>query len=222
MFAPHPDDETFGCGGTIAKKISEGYEVLVVVMTDGRYAFLNVLGLDADPTPEQLKKIRQEEVKRATKILGVPEDNLVFLDFVDGTLENSKKEAEEKVVEILQENHPDEVYIPYKRDGHSDHRAAYKIVKNALKKVGGSPVCYMYSITHRFARFGRFIDAFLAFLFRCKKVCVDVSEFLHVKKLAIAEFKSELTVVSVRQHKPVIASTEKFEKEKEMFYVTKI
>jgi len=158
-------------------------------------------------------------VKRATKILGVSEGNVVFLDFVDGTLKDDQREVEEKVVQILRENRPDEVYIPYKRDGHPDHRAAYKIVKNALKKLGGSPVCYMYSITHRFARVGRFIDGFLDVLFRNKKIYVDVSEFLHVKKLAIMEFNSELTAVSARQHKPIIASIGKFEKEKEIFLI---
>jgi LmbE family N-acetylglucosaminyl deacetylase len=217
VFAPHPDDETFGCGGTIAKKISEGHEVYIVIMTDGRYAFLNVLGIKNDPTPEDLKEIRLEEVKRATKILGVPEDNLVFLNFVDGTLKDNMKDAEEKVVSILREKGPDEVYFPYRRDGHPDHRAAYKIIKNAIRKLRISPLCFEYSIAHRFARFGRFIDAFLDFIFRIKKVYIDISAFLHTKKLAIMEFKSELTAVSARQHKPVITSVQKFQKDKEVF-----
>lgn len=221
VFAPHPDDETFGCGGTIARRISEGHKVYVVVMTDGRYAFLNVLGIEDDPTPEELKEVRMQEVKRATKILGVPEENLIFLNFVDRTLENNREEVEERVVNILREKRPDEVYLPYRRDGHPDHRAAHKIVKNAIRKLRISSVCYEYSITHRFARFGRLIDAFLDFIFRIKKVYVDVSKFLHVKKLAIMEFKSELTAVSARQHKPVIASVEKFQKDKEMFRVKK-
>ena len=221
VFAPHPDDETFGCGGTIAKKISEGHEVYVVVMTDGRYAFLNVLGIEKDPTPEELKEIRMQEVKKATEILGVPEGNLIFLNFIDGTLEDNKEAAEEKVINILREKRPDEVYLPYRGDGHPDHRAAYKIVKNAIRKLQISPVCYEYSITHRFARLGRLIDAFLDFVFGIKKVYVDISEFLDVKKLAIMKFKSELTVVSARQRKPIIASVEKFENNGEMFRVEK-
>ena len=221
MFAPHPDDETFGCGGTIAKRISEGHEVYVVVMTDGRYAFLNVLGIENDPTPEEVKEIRMQEVKRATRILGVSEGNLIFLDFVDGTLEDNREDVEERVINILREKRPDEVYFPYKRDGHPDHRVAHKIVKNAIRKLRISSVCYEYSITHRFARFGRIIDAFVDFIFRIKKVYVDVSEFLHVKKLAIMEFKSELMAVSAKQRKPVIASVEKFQKDKEMFRVEK-
>jgi len=218
VFAPHPDDETFGCGGTIAKKISEGYDVLIVVMTDGRYAFLNVLGIESDPTPEQLKEIRKEELKRAVKHLGVPETNLIFLDFVDGTLANREKEVEEKVAEVLSKHRPDEVYFPYKRDGHPDHRAACRIVKNSIMKLGIKPVKYQYQITHKYARIGPFVEAFLN-LFTNKRVHVDVSRFLHIKKLAIEEFKSEITAVSSRQHKPVIESVKKFLKEKEMFYV---
>ncbi len=219
VFAPHPDDETFGCGGTIAKKISEGYEVYVVVMTDGRYAFLNVLGIESDPTPEELKEIRREEMRRAAKVLGVPDNNLIFLDFVDRTLEDNRDEAEERVIEILRETSPDEVYMPYRLDGHPDHRAAHKIIKDAIRKAEISPVCYQYSITHMFARFGRLIDFFLDLFSRNKKVYVDISEFLHLKKLAIMEFKSELKSVSARQHKPIISSAEKFQKEKEMFRV---
>ncbi|MEM2914808.1 MAG: PIG-L family deacetylase, partial [Candidatus Bathyarchaeia archaeon] len=58
IFAPHPDDETFGCGGTIAKRVSEGYEVFIIVMTDGRYAYLKLLGVESDPTPEELRETR--------------------------------------------------------------------------------------------------------------------------------------------------------------------
>ena len=68
VFAPHPDDETLGCGGTIAKRIVEGYEVIIVIMTDGRHSYLEMLGIDKDPTPNELKEIRKEEVKRATRI----------------------------------------------------------------------------------------------------------------------------------------------------------
>lgn len=221
VFAPHPDDETFGCGGTIAKKVSEGYDVLIVVMTDGRYAFLEVLGRDFDPTPEELKEIRIKEVKKAMQILGVPENNLIFLNFVDGTLKDNGKEAEEKVVEILSKYCPDEVYIPYRRDGHSDHRATHRIVKNAIEKLRISPICYQYPITHRFARFGHVVDSLFNFLLKDRKKYVDISKLLHVKKLAIMEFKSELTPISPN-HKPIVKDIKKFQRNKEIFYIENI
>lgn len=220
VFTPHPDDETLGCGGTIAKRISEGYDVLIVVMTDGRHAFLNIFGIDSDPTPEELKEIRKEEVKRAVGILGVPEENLIFLDFVDRTLENNEEKAEEKVAEILSENRPMEVYFPYKRDGHPDHRAAYRIVRNSIRKSGISALTYQYSITHKYARVGSIVDVFLNFL-RLNMVRVDVSKFLLLKETAIKEFRSELTAVSSRQHKPIINGVKKFLNSEEMFYIEK-
>ena len=68
IFAPHPDDEILACGGTIAKKVKEGQEVYIVIMTDGRNSHLNVLGIAVNPTPEEVAKIRKEEAKRAAHI----------------------------------------------------------------------------------------------------------------------------------------------------------
>lgn len=220
VFAPHPDDETWGCGGTIAKRISEGYDVLVVVMTDGRYAFLKMLGIDKDPAPEELKEIRKEEAKRATKILGVPEKNLIFLEFIDGTLQENMEEAERKVMDILQKHKPTEVYFPYKNDSHPDHQAAYKIVKNSLAKLGLQIKEYQYSILHKYARFGPIIDRVLS-IFKRNMVKVDISAFLPVKEMAAKEFKSELATISHRQRNPITKDVKKFLREKEVFLIDK-
>lgn len=220
VFAPHPDDETLGCGGTIAKRISEGYDVLIVVMTDGMYAFLKVLCIDSDPTPEELKEIRTGEVKRATRILGVPEENLIFLDFVDGTLQDNMEEAEKKIVEILGGNYPVEVYFPHKNDYHPDHRAAYQIVKNSVTKLGIPTEMYQYLIWHKHERFSPFINALLSY-FRRNRVCIDISKFLPLKKAAAKEFKSQLETISSKQRNPIIYDVKKFLKSEEIFYIGK-
>ena len=218
VFAPHPDDETWGCGGTIAKKLREGYEILIVVMTDGRYAFKKVLGIDSDPTPEELKEIRKEEIKRAVKILGVPEENIVFLNFIDGELEKHEKEAEEKVAKILSENDPAEIYIPYKKDSHPDHRATYRIVKNVIKKLNISASIYQYSIGQKYARIGPIIDSLLN-IFKHNMIRIDISEFFSLKKAAVKEFKSEVSIISSKQQKPLAEDISKFLKKQEVFYV---
>lgn len=218
VFAPHPDDETFGCGGTIAKRLSEGYDVLIVIMTDGRYAFRDVLGIEFDPTPEELKNIRKDEVRRAARILGMREENLIFLDFVDGTLTENEEKAEDKVVEILSKYNPDEVYIPYKRDGHVDHRATYRIVSGAIKKLGKKITKYQYQITHKYARIGPLFEMFFNSFKGCRKY-VDISKFLSAKECAIKEFRSEIMAVSSKRHKTVIGNVKKFLKNDEIFYV---
>lgn len=221
VFAPHPDDETLGCGGTIAKKIAEGYEVLIIVMTDGRHAFLKVVGIDSNPTPEELKEIRKEELKRAMKILGVPEENLIFLDFVDGTLQEIMEEAEKKVVKILSENFPVEIYFPHKNDDHPDHRAAYHIVKNSVIKLGIPTKMYQYLITPKHVRFNSFTNVLLNY-FRRNAVYVDISEFFIKKKTAVKEFKTQITMFLDKQQSPVVPNiNERFLKTKEVFYIDK-
>ena len=218
IFAPHPDDETLGCGGTIAKRLSEGYEVLIVVITDGRYAFLKMLGIDSDPTPEELKEIRKEEVKRATKILGVPEKNLSFLDLEDGTLEENEEKLERIITQILNENSPAEVYFPYKKDVHPDHRATNRAVRNAVKKLGITVKKYQYSITQKYSRIGPIIDKLLN-IFKRNIVYVDISEFLSLKTAAVKEFKSKIGIISSKQQRPLMPDVEKFLRKDEMFYI---
>lgn len=220
IFAPHPDDETWGCGGTIVKRISEGYEVIIVVITDGRHAFSKLFGIHSDPTPDELKEIRKKEVKRATKILGVREKNLIFLEFEDGYLEKYEKEAGEKIIQILKKNSPEEVFFPYKKDAHPDHRATNRTVINAIRELKLNSRKYQYSIMHKWGRIGPKIDVLLNLIKR-NMIYVDISEFLPLKEKAIKEFKSEVTVISSEQQEPLLKDLNPILKNKEAFYVDK-
>lgn len=75
----HPDDPEFFCGGTVARWVREGREVIYVLATHGER------GSD-DPamSPERLARIREEEQWAAARVLGVRE--VVFLDYPDGSL----------------------------------------------------------------------------------------------------------------------------------------
>jgi LmbE family N-acetylglucosaminyl deacetylase len=204
VFAPHPDDETLGCGGTIAKETSEGSEVSVVVMTDGRYA-LKSLGIETDPTPEELKEIRKKELRSALKILGVQEENTVFFDFEDSSLVNNEKSLEKKVQEVLDRNYPSEVYVTSAKDLHLDHRVANRIVRNGLSKLGLNVNVYQYIIAPR-ARREKVLDLFLN-LWKQDMVYVDISDFLQLKKAALKKYKSQIATISSKQVKPVLSSS---------------
>src|SRR5947209_4351316 len=56
VFAPHPDDETLGCGGAIVRKKRAGAVVKIVVMTDGSASHPGQID------PDELKKLRAEEM----------------------------------------------------------------------------------------------------------------------------------------------------------------
>lgn len=216
FFAPHPDDETLGCGGTIAKRMAEGYAVYVVILTDGRHAFSKILSADTHPTPEELKQIRKEEVTEAVALLGVPKDNLYFFDFEDHTLSEHEKETEQAVEAFLRSHFPDEVYFPIKRDGHPDHQATNRVMMHCLEKLKLEDSAFQYSITHRLSRVGPQFEKVIGFLSNRTRV-VDVSDYLDVKKHAVEKFKSETLLYLNNQKKPIV-NTKGHLKKKEFFY----
>lgn len=216
FFAPHPDDETLGCGGTIAKRVAEGGNVFVVVLTDGRHAFSKVLKITSKPTPEEIKQIRKEEVTEALSVLGVPKSNLFFFDFEDSTLPQYEKEAEEQVTAFLQDHLPDEVYFPIKRDEHPDHQAANRIIKRSLQRTNLESKGFQYSITHKLSRVGPGFEKVIGFLSKRTRA-EDISEYLDVKKQAIEKFRSEILIYVSNQKKPIVSTKGHLEK-KEIFY----
>uniref|UniRef100_B8HV69 LmbE family protein n=1 Tax=Cyanothece sp. (strain PCC 7425 / ATCC 29141) TaxID=395961 RepID=B8HV69_CYAP4 len=140
VFAPHPDDETLGCGGTIIRKKQADARVSIVFMTDGSQSHAHLM------PPEQLKQRRAGEAIAATQKLGVSQDDLTFLDFRDGALSENFAQATHRVVAILNRLHPQEVFIPYRKDGVSDHDATNRIVLAALTVYDKPITVYEYPI----------------------------------------------------------------------------
>jgi LmbE family N-acetylglucosaminyl deacetylase len=166
-----------------------------------------------------VKQIRKEEFKGAMRMLKVPEKNLFFFEFEDGTLEMHKKEAEEKVIDLIEKHWPADVYYPFRRDCHPDHRATNWIVRHALQqlKYAGS---YEYTIIHTYAHLGPLVEKFLSILKR-DEVGEDISAFLGLKEKALDEYKSETTIVSSKQKEPLHPSVKGFLKKKEIFHESK-
>src|SRR5689334_24034631 len=81
----HPDDESLGTGGTLAKYAAEGIETYLVTATRGERGWTGDPA--AYPGLEGLGKIREQELLGATKILGMRE--LHFLDYIDGDLDQA-------------------------------------------------------------------------------------------------------------------------------------
>ena len=225
VFAPHPDDETLGCGGTIAKKLSEGYDISVVFLTDGRYALTEV-SIFSKPTPFEMKVMRREDALRATEILGLREKNLVFLDFEDRTLKKHEKLVQEKIVEILKDVSPVEVYFPQAKEYNIDHRVTNIIMRRAVEKSGVHPVEYQYIIAWKFPLYllvhvvneGMF-DLLVSKALKGDLIRVDISKFLHLKQRAIKEYKSQIEVLSDKQKRPAIRHSflKRFLKKEEKF-----
>jgi LmbE family N-acetylglucosaminyl deacetylase len=79
----HPDDPEFGAGGSVAKLVKDGREVVYVIVTNG-----NKGSSDRTMTPERLAGIRQEEQRAAARVLGV--GSVTFLGYGDGEVEDTR------------------------------------------------------------------------------------------------------------------------------------
>lgn len=154
VFSPHPDDETLGCGGMMILKRQAKAAVKIVWMTDGSRSHHRFLPED------KLRTMRQQEAIQAADCLGVTSENVVFLDFCDGELTSHHQVAIALVAKLLQQDQPQQVFIPYTRETHPDHLATNQIVMAALANYPQQIAVYEYPVWywHHFPWTGRWGD----------------------------------------------------------------
>ena len=141
VVAPHPDDETFGCGVAVLRKRDRGEPVTVVLASDGRHSH----GGNADAAA-RLAAERDIEVRRACARLGVPDEDIVRLDLPDGGLEAEVDVLADRAGELIGRLRPRHVFTPVSCDGHVDHNAANLAVQRALADGGRSVEVLEYPI----------------------------------------------------------------------------
>lgn len=127
----HPDDESLGVGGTLARYASEGVETYLVTATRGERGRFG----DAEERPplEIVGKTREAELLAAADVLGVKEVN--FLDYIDKDLDKADpKEVISKIVAHLRRVKPQVVltFGPEGAYGHPDHIAICQFTTAAI------------------------------------------------------------------------------------------
>lgn len=136
VFAPHQDDETLGCGGLMALKQQQGVPIWVVFVTDGRKCYPEEIALPA----EQCVQMRQQEALQALRVIGIEADKVIFLTHHDGSLNLLETKAQQQAIDelkaIMLQLQPQEIYVPYRNDGHSDHIKTHDFVKAAAEASG--------------------------------------------------------------------------------------
>ena len=125
VFTPHPDDDVFGAGGTIALLNRNHNKVYIVVYTNddkGSY--------DPDMSSQRLAQIRRNEQEVSEVVLGTPKDNILWMGYDDGMLEYAPQpKLTEEATAIIRRIRPDVLLSVdpgewYERWHKSDHRMA--------------------------------------------------------------------------------------------------
>lgn len=167
----HPDDMEFECGGTIAKFVKNGYDVYLLVLTNGQYTDANGNYFS--------KNCLQDEASEAAKILGVKE--LIFFDNYSTKL-TLTGELINQVDKIVDRVKPDIFISHHPFDSHQDHKTAAEVmfavsrmgrVKNVLS---GSTLPYRPNI-----------NAYRPQFF------VDITSTIEIKVDSVRAYKSQYT-----------------------------
>lgn len=123
IVAPHADDETLGCGGTILKLSSQGYSVHWVLVTGMKEEFGFGRG--------QIE-IRKKEIENIAVLYNFA--SFHELKYPPARLDViSKSDIVINISNIIHEIKPEVIFIPYRNDAHSDHEIVYDSVMSAAK-----------------------------------------------------------------------------------------
>lgn len=145
IVAPHPDDETFGCGGLISLKRAAGVPVRVILLTDGE-AVATGLG----EKPETVVAARRREFSTACQALGLENDALRYLHLPDGCLPHPYQtgfaEAVKALAAEIENFAPGEIYCPHLLEVHPDHLAATLMTREAVRVSGRNSAMFYYPV----------------------------------------------------------------------------
>lgn len=121
VFAAHPDDETLGCGGTIARLAKEGHEITVCISA--------------------IRHL-EKECRQVCDMLGVK--TLLFKQFPDQMFETEYRHIQITIEAALKDIQPDVVYTHHPGDLNLDHQIIAKTVLTACRPKPGCSVKDIY------------------------------------------------------------------------------
>lgn len=147
VIAPHPDDEVFGCGGTLARLKVEGVSITTIIVTDGALGGVpgddgaddglnGISGMsDTSDTSDTsgLSSIRAEESRAAARRLGL--DAPVFWNLPDRGVRYGEVLIA-RLMTAIREHRAELVLLPSPADWHPDHQALAFAGAEAVRRLG--------------------------------------------------------------------------------------
>ncbi|MGC1309085.1 MAG: PIG-L family deacetylase [Phormidesmis sp.] len=146
VVAPHPDDETLGCGGAIALLCQRSIPVYILVISDGAKSHPNSKRYPA----AALRQLRERETYAAANQLGVLSASVTFLRWPDTAVPGANSPdfsiAVNQCKQYLQARSPSLIFVPWQKDRHCDHRATGEIIQHCLQDSPNPPEQFIYTI----------------------------------------------------------------------------
>jgi len=200
VLAPHMDDETLGCGGTIAQH-SDRSRVHCLFATDGSRSPAPLLPWTGRVDPE-LPAIRRAEAIAALAVLGVSSQNVVFLDLPDGKLARHRSALTRRLQEIILRLRPEVVLAPFRLDAHPDHVILNTVTRNILRSLMDAPLFAEYFVYNRLRLLpGGDVRRWLQ---PSSLVQIPADSSAAVKMQALLQYETQTTVTQPWQERPIL------------------
>lgn len=123
VVAPHPDDETLGCGGTLLKHKAKGDAIYWLIVTSIKEEY----GLESN-----VVEARKQEIQTVSSMYGF--DGVYELDFPTMRVDQFPIIVLiDRISEVFKQIEPNIVYLPFKGDVHTDHQVIFKAAYSCTK-----------------------------------------------------------------------------------------
>jgi N-acetylglucosamine malate deacetylase 1 len=179
VLAPHPDDETFGCGGTIRMLANSGVEVDVAFMTRGELG-MERAGEQTAEASRQMAETRSREARAACQVLGVR--NVIFLSGSD-TRVSEEPQLASAIAELVGKGGYHRVFCPWPQDAHEDHKATFSHLQRAIAEHKLSASVWLYEVWKPLPA----------------NTFVPIDHTMEAKRRAIDQYESQLSQLNYRE-----------------------
>ncbi|MBU0677909.1 MAG: PIG-L family deacetylase [Verrucomicrobia bacterium] len=194
---PHIDDGVLGCGGLILQ-IPDKSNIHFIYACDGK-----ALPAGSQSPPHvDLGALRREEALAATEVLGIPRENVHFLDYPDWHLKKHASDLDSALNLLFDDIQPTHVFTPFRYDRHPDHITLSAHVRRKTIERKQSIRLFEYFIYYHWkllpmGDIRKYIRSHLLIAAEIDRVSAD-------KRHALSKFVSQVTVYYEQQHKPVL------------------
>jgi len=183
VFAPHPDDETLGCGGTISLLVDAKKKIKVLFLTSGDKAESGGKGFSGGEHNTEYSLVREREAERALGVLGVSEYE--FLRFPDRGIHEHYPDALKRLLESVESFSADTIYSPSMVELNPDHRATAALSMEIQRR-------YMRSSAEGGNRVPIRIVFYEVTTPLRPNILVDIDSVYRRKKRALKRYRSQL------------------------------
>ena len=149
VVAPHPDDESLGCGALVAACRAQGLPVRLVVVSDGAASHPH----SRTHPPPRLAGLREAELLAAARELGLAPPDVRFLRLPDAAVPVPGEEGFPAALDRPaaaaagpSAEPPRTVLVSWRHDPHCDHQASYALARGLQARLGGAPRLLEYPI----------------------------------------------------------------------------